>query len=451
MTRYRGYISLIRRVKYSPNLLIPRKDLKAAQDTLTYFFGSDWLNQDNGHPMQLLWKRTDLLAKAERYCLGKSIETIKNKNPDWVKRKVKKIKSNDMGTMYGAVFEILAAAMFEHGENHTVFFPPSDNPGFDLIVQFKDKTRMNVSCKNHRKSRYSKEFDDESEKFKEKFENLCKNLNVNVQCTIYSNIYPSKYREWKILDTSISDILLHAIDNGISAKNQCFKAENWRVCIANFSDYEKSLSKINTSYNLTITVPFHKNELNNLRGHLNDGLDNLSQHGPIQDNDNINIILINLGDNYSLDFCEKIGNEYLKENKNKPIAGLYFQKGYPTHDSEKYDVIYAYRLVKNDFYDIWHSDKKERQVNLSSPIASKYTLKDSKRSLLTEKNGKLGSIPLPDDSYLYHKGELYLKYDKRFLTKTATPGMQINLVKETKEGLEIHYIDTPSQDNFILL
>ena len=57
---------------------------------------------------------------------------------------------------------------------------------------------------------------------------------------------------------------------------------------------------------------FHQNELRNLRDHLNDGLDNLSTHGPTQNNDNINIIFVNLGDNYSLDFCEKIGNEYLE-------------------------------------------------------------------------------------------------------------------------------------------
>ncbi len=443
---------MIRRVKYSPNLLIPKKDLQTAQDTLTYFFVIDWLNQDDGHPMQVLWKRTDLLAKAELYSLGRSIETIENNNSNWVKQKVRKIKSNDIGTVYGAIFEILAAGMFEIGENHNVVLPPSDNPGIDLIVKFKDNSTMNVSCKNHRKSRYSKEFDDESAKFKERFVNLCKSLNVNVQCVISSSIYPSKYREWKILDASIIDFMLTAVNNNLSAEYQCFRAENWTVCISNLSDYEKKCSKINISYNLIIMAQFHQNELRNLRGHLNDGLDNLSTHGPTQDNDNINIIFVNLGDNYSLDFCEKIGNDYLEENKNKPIAGLYFQKGYPTHDSEKYDTIYSYRLVKNDFYDLWRSNKKERQINLSSPIATEYSLTDSKRSILTEQNGAKGSLPLMSDNcYFYHKGELYLKFSERLFTKAATPGMQINLVKETKKGVEIHYIASPPYDSFSLI
>lgn len=443
---------MVLRIKYSPRLLIPKEDLNSAQEKLTTYFSKNWLESNNKHPLQILWQRTDLLAKAELYCLGKSIETLKNKNSDWVKRKVNKIKLNDIGTVYGALFEILAAAMFESGKNHDVFLPPPNNPGFDLIVKFKDNAQMNVSCKNHRKSRYSKEFDDESEKFKKRFVNLCKNLNVNIQCIISSNIYPSKYREWKILNTHIPDIMLTALNNGILAEYQCFKAENWTVCISNLSDYEKYCSKINISYNLIIRAQFHQNELDNLRDHLNDGLDNLSNHGPVQDNDNINIIFVNLGDNYSLDFCEKIGNEYLEENKNKPIAGLYFQKGYPTHDSEKYDTIYSYRLLKNDFYDSWRSNKKERRVNLSSPIASKYSLTDSKRSLLTEKNGKKGSLPLiPDNYYFYHKGELYLKYAEKFFTKAATPGMQINLVKETKKGIEIHYISSPPHDSFSLL
>lgn len=443
---------MVIRIKYSPNLLIPEKDLNAANEKLTTYFNKKWLESNNKHPLQILWRRTDLLAKAELFCIGKNIETIENSNPDWVKQKVRKIKSNDMGTAYGAIFEILAAGMFERGKNHEVILPPPDNPGFDLIAKFKDNARMNVSCKNHLKSRYSKEFDDESAKFKERFVNLCKSLKVNVQCVISSNIYPSKYREWKILETSIIDFMLTAVNNGLSAEYQCFKAENWTVYISNLSDYEKKCSKINISYNLIIMAQFHQNELRNLRGHLNDGLDNLSTHGPIQNNDNINIIFVNLGDNYSLDFCEKIGNEYLEENKNKPIAGLYFQKGYPTSDSEKYDIMYSYRLVKNDFYDLWCSNKKERKVNLSSPIASKYGLTDFKRSFLTEKNGKKGNTPLiPNNYYFYHKGELYLKYSEKLFTKAATPGMQINLVKETKKGPEIHYIASPPYDNFSLI
>lgn len=445
-----GGVCLVLRIKYSPNLIIPEEDLNAANEKLTTYFNKKWLESNNNHPLQILWQRTDLLAKAELFCIGKNIETIENTNSNWVKQKVRKIKSDDIGTVYGAIFEILAAGMFEIGENHNVVLPSSDNPGIDLIVKFKDNATMNVSCKNHRKSRYSKEFDEESAKFKVRFVNLCKSLKVNVQCVISSNIYPSKYREWKILETSIIDFMLTAVNNGLSAEYQCFRAENWTVCISNLSDYEKKCSKINISYNLIIMAQFHQNELRNLRDHLNDGLDNLSTHGPTQNNDNINIIFVNLGDNYSLDFCEKIGNEYLEENKNKPIAGLYFQKGYPTHDSEKYDTIYSFRLVKNDFYDLWRSNKKERQVNLNSPIATEYSLTDSKRSILAEQNGEKGSLPLlSDNCYFYHQGELYLKFSEKLFTKAATPGMQINLVKETKKRVEIHYIASPPYDHFL--
>jgi len=441
---------LVRHVKYSLELLIPKKDLVESNDILTTFFGTKWLNGNNKNPLQLLWQRNDLLAKAERYSLGNSIETIKNKNPDWVKQKVERIKSNERGNIFGAVFEILASAMFERGSNHEVIFPPSDNPGIDFIVRFKDGANMNVSCKNHRKSNNSINFDKESEKFKERFVNFCKGLNLNIQCLIFSNKFP-KHREWQILNKSISDILLSAFDNGISNKYQSFKEENWTINIGNFSNYEKLLSKFGLSYNLMIFARFHQNELENLRGHLIDGLDNLSEYGPDQNEDNINIIYVNLGDNYSLDYCEEIGMEYLKENKNKPIAGLYFQKGYPTHDSTKFDTIYSYRLVKNDFYDIWNSDKDDRIVNLSSPIASEYTLADTERSLLTEKEGIIEKLPLNNDLYFYHKGELYLKYDENHFNKSATPGLQINLVKKTKDETEIHFIDTSPKDEFILL
>jgi len=75
---------------------------------------------DNNHPIQLLWKRNDTLAQIELYSLGNSLRIIKNNDSDWINGKIKRIKNRDIG----AIFEILAAAMFEQGKNHEVFLPP---------------------------------------------------------------------------------------------------------------------------------------------------------------------------------------------------------------------------------------------------------------------------------------------------------------------------------------
>lgn len=446
-------MSFLIQITYKIPNNIPQKDLQMANDILKKFFGENWLNKNEGHPIQLLWSKSDPLALLELYSLGSSILNIENKDPQWIKEKIKRIKSGDKG----ATFEILAAAMFEKGTNHEVFFPSGDNPGFDLIVKFKDNAKMNVSCKSHRKSKHSELFNKESKQFNKIFVYLCKCLNIkNIQCLISSNKYPHENPDWIKLNGGIQHALLYTIIDGISDKSKSYRCDNWIINISSIPEYKKDLSDIALSYNLGIVAPFHKNEFRNLNDHLDDAIHNLSKQKIAQDEDNINIIFVNLGENYSFKVIEEWAKDYLKQNNTDYIAGIYFQRGHITYklDLKDFGVVYSYKLIKTNSYDIWNSEKEERLVNIISPM-NKYAMhsgNDFERELMSEKDGKVRTLGIKDSNiYVYHNGELYLKYNKNLRHKISTPGLKRYLVKNTKEGVEIHYFDAPTEDNFTLL
>ena len=228
--------TVIPKIKHELDHNIPITDIKAAFDILKTCFGENWLNKNQDNPIQSLWSRDDHLAEIELYSLGNSLITIKNKKTNWIKEKIKRIKSGDSG----AIFEILAAAMFEKGKNHKVSFPPGDNPGYDLTVIFDDKAKMNVSCKNHRKSNHNQRFDDASKKFEKRFVYLCNCLRINIQCNIVSKIYPEEHPHWDTLNRYISDLLLqYVVIDGIPNVSKVYHLDNWNIRIFAISEFEK--------------------------------------------------------------------------------------------------------------------------------------------------------------------------------------------------------------------
>ncbi|HOI71247.1 MAG TPA: hypothetical protein PLC38_03055 [Methanobacterium sp.] len=428
---------------------LPQEDIDKAYDIVERLFSKSWLNQDNDHPLQTLWRRKDDLAMIEIYSFGNALLTIDNKDPKWVKEKIKRMKFNDVG----AIFEILASAMFVKGENHEVIFPSGDN-SFDLIVKFKDNSEMNVELKNYRKSRFNQIFDDKAKNFEQRFKNFCRCLKIpSIQCLIFTDKYPVK-PDWLNLNYYISHLLLYAIDDGISNKWTSYKFDNWVFMIGNTGEYENYISDFRTSYNLLISVPFHENYLKNLTESIKDkAISKFSNPEIKQDTNKINIVYVNINGDYSLDELENWAKEYFKDNKPN-IAGIYFQKGYIDFSlRNRFEIVYVYRLVKNDFfYDIWSSGNEQRILNLISPMNnfSKHTDKEAKHVLAFEKDGKLEEVDY-SNGYNYHYGELFLKNYKNLQNKIGSPGLRRYLVKKIENGYEIHFCNTPREQNFILL
>lgn len=437
-------------VKHEVKFNILEENIQRSIVVLEDYFDEKWLNKNQDHPLQLLWKRTDPLAISEIHSLAYSIKTVENIDKQWIRKKVDNYKNK---TEMGAVFEIIAAAALMKGEKQRIILPPQKNPGYDLTIEYDDNSKINVSCKQHKKSDHYKKFEEKSERFKKRFINMGKSLRFNhLQTTIYAIDHPND-QDWKLLENIFPTLLLQSYDKGISSL-QKFIVGNWVIGISDLSKLEMKLSKSFFTYNILINVPFHKNEIKNFLDRLDKGCHNLTTHSVLQDENNINILFVSIGDNYSIDICELWAKEYLDKNLHKPIAGLYFIKPIINLDLErgKRGIVYSIKFIKNDHFDYWNSDR-ENEIHLELPVAQGFIEEEPELHHLYEKRGEFSSEPAKNQEvYFYQEGKHYLdctKKDRKF--GSFGPRNQKYCVKRTAKGIEIHYLNTNPDHDFLIL
>lgn len=438
-------------IKHDVKLNIPEEYVNESIEILEDYFDKKWLNQNDNHPLQLLWGRTDPLAINEIYSLGNSIKTVESIDEHWIKEKVDKYKNK---VEIGAVFEIIAASAFEKGEKQRIILPPSKNPGYDLTVEYDDGSKINVSCKRYKKSKHQEIFEEKSKEFKDRFVIMGRALGVNhLQTTIYTVDYPS-LEDWESLENIFPTLLLQAKDRGISKKIQGFIVDNWVIGISNLSRLQMNLSKFCFTYNMLIKVPFHKNEIQNFMGHLDDGCYNLTKHGVSQDEKNINIILVDLGDNFSIDECEDWAEQYLEDNPDKPIAGLYFIKPVLNMNlrKRKNGIVYAVKFIKNKHFDNWNS-RDSKEIHMEFPVAQGFIHDEPKIHNLFENNGKFSSEPVRNQKvYYYQEGKHFLDCNKKHgRYGSFGPGNMKYCVKKTDQGIGVHSLNTNPDHEFLIL
>jgi hypothetical protein len=442
-------------VKHDAKLNIPEKFIKESVEVLKDYFDENWLNQSENHPLQLLWKRNDPLAINEIYTLGNSIKAVENIDEQWVRKKVDNYKKK---IEMGAVFEIIAAAALEKRENQKIILPPQKNPGCDLTIDYIDGSKINVSCKQHKKSHHYKLFEEKSENIKNKFIFIGKALGellgvTQLFATIYSYYHPIP-KDWEILEDNFPTILLYAYDNGISTNTHTFKLGNWVIIISDFSKFQMELSDSFFSYNIVIDAPFHKNEIQNFFSHLSDGCHNLEKHGVLQDENNINIIFVSIGYNYSIDECALWARKYLDDNINKPIAGIYFIKPILNRDLEtrKNGIIYSTKFIKNKNFDYWNSEGT-KNIRIELPVAQGFIDGDGKLVHLYENNGEFSSEPAKNQKvYFFQEGKHFLECTKNKQNYGSFgPKNRKCCVKRTDKGIEIHYLNTNLDHEFLIL
>ncbi len=160
---------------------IPIDIFEKSLETIAQFFSEEWLNDQNNHPLQILWQRNDPLATNELYSFGYSLYSIINGNINWIEKNVEEIKDTYNDNKIGEIFEILTAAMLKNG-GIEVKYPKQHNPGYDLTAIFQDNNKINISCKDHGVSDRQKSFEKNSKKFEKIFFKYCKYLGFNNVC-----------------------------------------------------------------------------------------------------------------------------------------------------------------------------------------------------------------------------------------------------------------------------
>ncbi len=127
---------------------VPPEELNAKLAALAEAFDEAWLASEGDHPLQVRWRRNDVLSTNELLTFGDAVERLGEEDAGWLADQVNKIKTGDAGQCAGAVFEIFALNFFAREACQVI--PATDSmPGFDGTVLMKDGARILVSVKNH--------------------------------------------------------------------------------------------------------------------------------------------------------------------------------------------------------------------------------------------------------------------------------------------------------------
>jgi hypothetical protein len=433
---------------------IPMNDLEESLESIVYYFDENWLNEENNHPLQRLWKRKDPLATNELYTFGNSIISLKDVDNHWLKSTLKKIKNGDRNNIIGFTFEIIAAAMIKNGKNQNLRLPPVNNQGYDLIAEFKDNSIINISCKNHGLSDRNKGFIKDSQAVEKLFLEICKKYKKNrIQCHIanISKEYAEHY-DWRNLKTQLKS----KIKNFEGEELHCVIEKTWAVALSPIEDKRK-ISSNYMNYNFSVISPFHEYERSSLYQKFEKACDELDKCGIKQSDDKINVIFIHLSENANLNACFKWAEDYLKEHTDdKLIAGIFFIQNVVATNVEKGESFIAVgaKCAINDHYRLWlNKNLRERVMDVQIAVAADISEEPPQyKFFLNKKEVNSESID-PNNSYLYQNGKLFIENedDKKVTLGSIGPGFQEYLIMPSKEGDGCIKPNLPPNDKLILI
>src|SRR5271157_5821221 len=90
------------------------ENFKNALIKIIQYFGKEWLECPGGeHPLQKLWNRNDSLSGSELLIFGDSLSKAESLNAQRAKILADRVKSSDENNCKGAVYELIASAIFQ--------------------------------------------------------------------------------------------------------------------------------------------------------------------------------------------------------------------------------------------------------------------------------------------------------------------------------------------------
>ncbi|MGP1042278.1 hypothetical protein ACJ8PD_27155 [Serratia sp. CY70267] len=145
-------------------------------------FSLAWLSKQEGHRLQKLWARRDVLSTSELYSLGKSIINLSVNNKKWLDGTAKEIKK-DTDSSHGLLTEMIIIGSLSTS-NGTVSPYPKSFKIYDYTVDFETGFRHKVSIKNYDITKHEKDFNTRSEVIRSTFKNHLKARRLSGRLTI---------------------------------------------------------------------------------------------------------------------------------------------------------------------------------------------------------------------------------------------------------------------------
>ena len=284
-------------------------------------FSEPWLTSKSNHPLQILWNRRDHLASLELYTLGNSIRKLRSISPDQLRQNIALLKSDDQGTMAGAIWEIILAAAFSIPPQQKSKLLGPRKPTYDIEVETENGSKFRISIKNFGKSNKDREFISQFQSIEQIIKNYATtNVRINI---IRTGQFPTM-QEWDSLKRHLSNFLK-------SARFSASSINGWDI-ITKPLTYDSIKNRVGlddaklfsneVSYTLFMAAPFYKNEDKNIESKLNEACTDLINKGAMESDNSKNWLFIHLPEYVCMGDYVEWCNRFFCRNPTAPITNI---------------------------------------------------------------------------------------------------------------------------------
>jgi hypothetical protein len=283
----------------------PVSEIEERLDAVASAFGIAWLKERGDNPVQKLWNRTDYLATNELVWLGDAILKMQSVDRKWTAKELSKVKNDTANNRKGAVFEIIGLSIFT--ERLRVVPSAGGNPGYDGTIHFPGSGRLALSLKNYGASTHERAVQNHGAELEASFRASLESLSLNgLDLRIIAKQYPSD-ADWARLESNLSEI----IRTNPEIEGHCAQDGVWAVFLRPMNGYEPRTAP-RLSYQVTILIPLHANERQNLISKLDVAYANAQKHASSED-DLCRGIMLRLPENASMVSCQNWAQEYFRD------------------------------------------------------------------------------------------------------------------------------------------
>lgn len=388
-------------------------EFQAAFEALQKHFPLPWLSHASGnHPLQELWRRRDGLAIGELYTLGVSIQRLSKIDEPWVVRQLSHVRAPDENNRKGALFELLAGALF-CTTNQNVKLAPRDTRGYDLDVASNEKS-WRISLKTFATSTHEVTFRKRMKVLKQMMDEPSLRM-PHTQWLIAANSWPTE-ADWQWLHSAVRGQLSRG--HPVSMRGSC-----WEITAMPLpAQQQQAFASGRSSYTLLGLAPHHANEQRNFVSKLQSAVANLEHHVRAQP-ETYPVVMMRVPPTADVVSLRSWARSYFEETPESPLQALWLLQPYIASDPAGATSWIAYHFGSELCPQ--YADSRPPTLNLDIPLG--------KVSISPPTWTVSGTPTAVRGRYVYQAGRHYIEMSETPSGGTATltrsaPGIQTRLL-----------------------
>jgi hypothetical protein len=424
-------------------------ELEACLDAIVRHFALEWLQEKEGnHPLQKLWNRTDALATNQLIIFGDSLLVMEIINEKFVRTHVDIIRSeSSINNRKGSFFEIIGLRLLHIPPSQQVVPAVGQNPGYDGYVEFNG-LRLDLSLKNYGTSAHEAHATLKARAIEDEFVSFLRAKQLTgLELRAVAKGYPTD-DDWDRLQKSLPELLSHERKSGDMAQDGF-----WGVFLRQISADFHPLSLQNLSYVVTLLIPQHVNEKQNLISKLSTAYANADKHAVgVGDPKVCRALMIHLPPMADITACKKWAGEYLSETPNGLVDLVIFYQPAVISGEGQNVIMHSLELVPTPNYSAWlrRGEGKMRPPGFYLPVGV-----GGPASQTILKNDAGGELHTTGVWYPYQSGEIWTLYEStngvaNLMLSNPAPGvLRHGTVRTDGSEIELRGIFPP--DNQLLI